>query len=173
MGQRLVSTMKACTKCNIEFDYTSEYFAKDPRTKSGLAAQCKKCTNKRGSAWQKDNRDRSTLRSFEWRQRNPDKVRVQKLKRANYTPELYDSMFKAQNGVCALCGTSEPGGRYGVLNADHDHNTGKPRGLLCWPCNSALGLIEMKPADWMDKARKYIDNGGFHTANSQEIVTQS
>ena len=167
-----INLIKACTKCNTDYPYTSEYFSKDPRTKYGLAAQCKTCTNNRGKKWAKDNLERATKNAYNWRQRNPHKVRVQSLKRVNFTPELYDSMLELQNNLCALCGTSEPGGMYGVFHADHDHATGKPRGLLCWTCNSALGLVESKSPEWMDKARKYIDNGGFHSANSQEIVTQ-
>jgi hypothetical protein len=153
---------KACTKCNVEYLYTSEYFSKDHRTKSGLGAQCKPCTNERGKKWAKNNLKRATKNAYNWRQRNPHKVRAQSLKRVNFTPELYDAMFEYQGGLCALCGTDVPGGMNNVLNADHDHKTGKPRGLLCWVCNSTLGNIELKPADWMEKARKYIDNGGFH-----------
>lgn len=38
---------------------------------------------------------------------------------------------------CALCGTME-----GKLNIDHDHKTGKIRGVLCNPCNLMLGYYE-------------------------------
>jgi 5-methylcytosine-specific restriction endonuclease McrA len=164
--------MKFCTKCNIEFPNTSEHFALDNRSKTGLASWCRTCFNKKTRDWQKRNDKRHKNNVSEWRKANPYSVRKSSLKRVNFTPELYDEMLEAQGNVCALCGTDKAGGS-GTFHADHDHNTGNPRGLLCMSCNHTIGNIENKPADWMDKARKYINNGGFHTANSQEIVTQS
>ena len=50
----------------------------------------------------------------------------------------YNKMFKAQKGCCAICGRhqSEFGKRLAV---DHNHLTGKIRGLLCNSCNLILG----------------------------------
>ena len=45
-----------------------------------------------------------------------------------------------QHGRCARCGTGDAGGKGWQL--DHDHRTGKPRHVLCWRCNIALGWIE-------------------------------
>jgi hypothetical protein len=57
--------------------------------------------------------------------------------------ELYDSMLSAQGGCCALCGTQEPGGRSDKhFHIDHDHQTGRIRGLLCHACNIGLGWYE-------------------------------
>ena len=50
----------------------------------------------------------------------------------------YFEMLKAQNGVCAICyRTNRNSERY--LSVDHDHETGKIRGLLCITCNAMLG----------------------------------
>lgn len=52
------------------------------------------------------------------------------------TLEQYDAMLTEQGGVCAGCG-AEPTAI--SLHVDHDHTTGAVRGLLCFPCNAALG----------------------------------
>ena len=49
----------------------------------------------------------------------------------------YDNIFNAQGGKCAICNTD---GR--ELCVDHDHTTGKVRGLLCHRCNFALGYLD-------------------------------
>lgn len=69
----------------------------------------------------------------------------------------YDRLFMEQNGCCAICGTDNPG-RRGVSRFafDHDHETNKPRGLLCYLCNVGLGAFQDNPtALWA--AIQYLD----------------
>ena len=49
----------------------------------------------------------------------------------------YDTMLAGQNGTCCICKNKCPTGRN--LAVDHDHSTGKIRGLLCLHCNRLLG----------------------------------
>lgn len=49
-------------------------------------------------------------------------------------------------GCCDICGTATPGGRFGNWHIDHDHDTGQVRGILCAPCNAAIGLLRDDPA---------------------------
>jgi hypothetical protein len=54
----------------------------------------------------------------------------------------YDAMLTRQNGGCALCGIKpeDQAARYTkYLHIDHDHKTGKVRGLLCAEHNLMLG----------------------------------
>ncbi len=54
-------------------------------------------------------------------------------------------MEAAQGGVCAICGLPETRVVKGKLNrlaVDHDHTTGRVRGLLCFRCNTCLGRFE-------------------------------
>lgn len=51
------------------------------------------------------------------------------------TPEQYDRMLADQNGVCAICERPPKNRRLAV---DHDHDTGRVRGLLCWWCNNRV-----------------------------------
>jgi hypothetical protein len=50
-------------------------------------------------------------------------------------------MLSDQGGVCAVCGADNPqkGGQDWAV--DHCHASGKVRGILCHPCNVALGLF--------------------------------
>ena len=59
------------------------------------------------------------------------------------TPEDFHSMSEAQNDVCAICGKAEgEDNRRTKLTIDHNHDTGKIRGLLCHNCNTAIGLFK-------------------------------
>jgi hypothetical protein len=60
--------------------------------------------------------------------------------RQGLTIAQYDELLEAQGGVCAICGRPPKNRRLAV---DHNHKTGKIRGLLCWVCNlKVLGRLE-------------------------------
>lgn len=59
------------------------------------------------------------------------------------TPEEYDQMFEAQRGGCKVCGGVNDSGK--MLHVDHSHETGKIRGLTCFRCNAAIGLLHDDP----------------------------
>lgn len=64
----------------------------------------------------------------------------------------YDTMLAAQGGRCALCGSADCGRTAGKWSAghfmvDHDHATGRVRGLLCHKCNVRVGAYEGLLAD--------------------------
>jgi len=61
------------------------------------------------------------------------------IKRYGITEKEYAEIFTSQGEKCALCGLP---GIYGRLFVDHDHETGRVRGLLCPGCNGALGGYE-------------------------------
>ena len=59
--------------------------------------------------------------------------------------EDYDRMLESQGGGCAICGGPPGKGRGGPLNffcVDHDHQTGRVRGLLCIDHNTGLGRFD-------------------------------
>lgn len=66
------------------------------------------------------------------------------------TEEDYYRLLAAQNGGCKLCGRTPESGK--VLPVDHNHVTGKIRGLLCTKCNVGLGLI----GDTVESLRRAI-----------------
>lgn len=69
------------------------------------------------------------------------------------TPEQYKDMHETQQGKCAICNT-EPKTKRG-LHVDHDHGTGKVRGLLCHGCNVALGSFK-EDVTLLNKAIEYL-----------------
>jgi hypothetical protein len=52
----------------------------------------------------------------------------------------YERMLQEQNGGCYICGKKPTGKR--ALDIDHDHETGKVRGLLCSNHNRGIGLLD-------------------------------
>lgn len=53
------------------------------------------------------------------------------------TPAQYAALLAHQRGVCAICA----GRRSYALHVDHDHATGKVRGLCCKRCNKLLAAV--------------------------------
>lgn len=59
------------------------------------------------------------------------------IKRYGITEEDYQNMYKSQDGCCAICRKHASSFKT-RLNVDHNHKTGKIRGLLCYRCNKFL-----------------------------------
>lgn len=71
--------------------------------------------------------------------------------RAKYLQRLYGlskvdyaAMLARQGGVCAICGRS-PAVQRRRLGVDHDHRTGRIRGLLCSACNAGIAGLREDP----------------------------
>lgn len=77
--------------------------------------------------------------------------------------EDYASLLSGQAGVCLIC--SEPPDseaadpRRRALCVDHDHLTGRIRGLLCWKCNVGLGSFR-DSEEILAKAIEYLKWSG-------------
>jgi hypothetical protein len=70
------------------------------------------------------------------------------------TDEEYARLLAAQGGHCVLCPNTPKTRR---LHVDHDHATGKVRGLLCYVCNRSLPAS--RDAYWHEDAARYLRNG--------------
>lgn len=75
--------------------------------------------------------------------------------KVKFSYEDYLAMLERQGGVCAICHQPETEKRQRCLNVDHDHVTGKVRGLLCSNCNHALGQFDDNP-ETIRKAIAYL-----------------
>jgi hypothetical protein len=132
-------------------------FYANPSGRNGKRPECKDCTRARRKRWYAENREREIQRVLAWQRENPEMLaarmeefraagkkkvsdRKSHLKRKyGLTPEGFDALLEAQCGRCAICGR-EP-----VDHVDHDHTTGHVRGILCFQCNVAIGLLEDDP----------------------------
>lgn len=79
------------------------------------------------------------------------------------TIEQYDAMLEAQGGGCFICG--RPPREDISLHVDHDHTTGKVRGILCFCCNNALADFQ-EDVQLLAKAAAYLDR----SAHAEEIA---
>ena len=69
--------------------------------------------------------------------------------------EAYRVLLEKQGGVCAICQLPPGPRRFAV---DHDHVTGRTRGLLCLKCNTGLGQFNDSPA-LLASAMRYLGRG--------------
>jgi hypothetical protein len=67
----------------------------------------------------------------------------------------YRAILARQGGGCGICGSVVPKHPNGRFVVDHDHTTGKVRGLLCWQCNTALGQFG-DDATYLERALRYL-----------------
>lgn len=74
--------------------------------------------------------------------------------------DKYQRLASGQNQRCAICGKTAGAwiSNGGKLVVDHDHSTGRVRGLLCPYCNRALGQFFDNPEVLM-RAREYLRDG--------------
>lgn len=113
--------MKTCSACGEAKPL--EDFPTREGSKVGVYSACRACK----TAWARD-----------WQ-------RIQKLKRHGVPDaDIPALLLEAASGTCHSCGGPATPARPGSdprLHVDHDHGTNAYRGLLCKPCNTALGLL--------------------------------
>lgn len=92
---------------------------------------CSECKRLRTNKSRKENPVRHA--EYTWRSR---------IKRFyGITEAAYTEIYKKQEGKCAIC-KAELEFRSKFTHIDHNHETLEVRGLLCHPCNTAIGLLK-------------------------------
>jgi hypothetical protein len=99
--------------------------------------------------WRANNREQDLANKAKYRAENKEKIaegyrRHVLQKEYGLSKEDYDRMLEEQGGICAIC--KKPCATKRSLAVDHDHVSGKIRGLLCRACNVVLGLMKDNPA---------------------------
>jgi hypothetical protein len=177
--------MKRCTKCKIEKSISE--FWKDSAQSSGLRPICRVCSSKyyfdnreerlkQNKIYYKRNRKRllekyhkdykeiAKKRQAAYRLINPQVIKDRSLRTIHgITLKDYNRLLEQQGGICAICGQEEIGkdrnGEKKVLSVDHNHKTGKIRGLLCSKCNHGIGLMR-ENIKILTNAINYLKFGG-------------
>lgn len=134
-----------------------EDFHVDRRKPDGRHGGCKRCRNKNRRKAYAQNPERDRLYGALFR---PEQRATVLKRKYNLTPDEYDALLEAQGGGCAICGRAAGMVRLAV---DHDHQTGKIRGLLCAACNQGLGLF-MDSSDHLQRAVEYLRRSQSRTS---------
>lgn len=148
-------THKVCPGCSFIYE----------RTEYRTQARCRNCRSRANREianrteyrrrYYAANRDKALAQANAWRRNNRDRW-LDANRKAKYGIPYgtYDRMLATQGGGCAVCGNPPPADK--ALHVDHDHETGKVRGLLCDLCNRGLGYFS-DSADRLRDAADYLD----------------
>ena len=124
--------MKSCTKCGQQLSEDRFHKRTYKSGNVGLQSVCKDCG--------------PGVRKKYYRKHSAIKYRL------GLTWEQVEELTAP--GKCEVCGSTES------LCIDHCHSTGKPRGLLCHKCNTALGLVDddaerlINLSQWLERSKQ-------------------
>lgn len=80
---------------------------------------------------------------------------ARRLRLYGITRERFDEILREQGGSCPICAAALTD--LSKVHVDHCHGTGRVRGLLCGPCNQALGLFR-EDTEVMRRAIAYVSH---------------
>jgi hypothetical protein len=143
--------VKSCAICRESKPFSDFYRAAG--MKDGHRSECKACNLAARRAKYAENPRPYIDRVLKWQRANREQY-LQRLREYNGTPakktsnrkshlkrsygltlEAFAALLEAQGGGCAICGRPD------AANVDHDHVTGRVRGILCFNCNIAIGHV--------------------------------
>jgi hypothetical protein len=141
--------VKKCIDCKTEKPL--EAFSKDKHTSDGLRSRCRACASVKWKAEYNSRPEFWREKSRKWGKDNPEKKKKavrdasRKISYGITGPE-FEALLAKQEGKCAICCLPVKEGRgAGCAHVDHDHKTGKVRGILCHGCNTGLGCFKDSP----------------------------
>ena len=127
-------------------EYMREYRRVHPEQKRDWAQKNVEHVREYQRAYREKNRERI-------REKSRDYFRRRGLAQYGLTVEQYDAILVAQGGGCAVCG-KHPNGRR--LPVDHEHETGRVRGILCDNCNRGIGRLGLEIPGRLERFAEYL-----------------
>lgn len=132
---------KKCRSCNLWKPLSQFPITRPPKRSPRRHSYCGECLRQKGRALHAKLRDDPEYK----RKKVVIRRRCHLRKQFDMSLEDYEAMLAGQGGVCAICRQEETWvnsrkGSIGALAVDHDHSTGKVRGLLCNSCNVLIAL---------------------------------
>jgi hypothetical protein len=165
MGSNVTEAVKACSDCEQVKPLAD--FPPDRRRKDSKATKCRPCARKVAEAYYQKYPEAEARRRLlnaqhgsDWYQRNRT-AQILRMKwtriatRYGMTRQEYLDLLSSQGGACALCGSKDPGRGDGHFAVDHNHATGRIRGLLCQRCNCGIGFFA-DDVELMRRAAAYV-----------------
>lgn len=139
---RTIRAKELCSSC-----YERQLLDKNPERKRAVKEYRKEYHEKNADKLKTYYRDREKLRStdpkYKERRRNSFYFR-----KYGITSKEFD---ERKGKGCELCGEKST-----TMHADHDHNSGKLRGVLCSKCNNGLGFFNDN-SSYLRRAAEYLD----------------
>ncbi len=130
-----------CKNCIAVRDSAYHKKYRDQRLARG---QCERCTDAAvpGLTLCSTCRHRESQRASGYAKRTPGAYRRGNLRKYGITEATYVALLAQQGGRCAICGRERPNGKGHHFHVDHDHASGRLRGLLCHSCNIGIGNLQ-------------------------------
>lgn len=147
--------MKSCNKCGA-LKALSE-FPKNKNYADGHRNDCRECYRAYNQTYRAENLEAARARAREWVNTHAEQARTSNANYRNSEQGLFmrderkmmqlygltvqerDALFEKQGRRCACCRNDTPSGR--GWHIDHDHVTGAVRGILCFKCNTGIGML--------------------------------
>lgn len=171
---------KRCSRC-LQTKSAAE-FSPDKAAPSGLTSRCRACRREEALEWRRQNPEKSREHARRTREKHGHRYRQQnsaryaalseaeRSARARRTREAhlarkfgltldeFNALRAAQANCCAICSMpfTEAVRGDGAVAVDHDHRTGRVRGLLCFKCNAGIGYLR-DSAVLLRMAASYLD----------------
>ena len=79
------------------------------------------------------------------------------VRRKGFNEDTHALVLSSQQHACAICATPFSAMAAKAVHADHNHQTGEARGVLCHHCNVGLGVFKDSPA-LLAAAASYLQN---------------
>ena len=134
---------KLCKTCRVAQPIIN--FVKSTYVKTGYRSICKSCFN---AYYRKRRVEKYDLvRSYEKKFHKQRRLKFE----YNLTEAQFEELKQKFDNRCAICNSTQK------LVIDHNHTSGKVRGLLCSKCNLGLGHFKDDISN-LKEAIKYLNN---------------